>query len=306
MFYFFISMVIVRCKVNETTGLRTSWTSVHNELINNSFKAPMQYRLLHFYLAELLRYVLPVNISDIYILLRLLWTFLSFISLHYFLKHWFDFSNVLIGSFFFAIAQFWSIDPFVQEAEPLNILFFILGIMSIRDNKFKRLLLIVTIGSFNKMTMIFLPALYFIVFIQKENLKRVVIRSIALFSPVVIICGGIRLYYNHYYSTEYMTSFFQYKQNWLSLVAAYHSFPYHFFEFFGLGIFYMYNVLWILIFIGFGKFPSFIKRSLLLIPLFFGSHFIIARIMENRLFLPLAPIIICAGLFGWKELKKRN
>jgi len=66
----------------------------------------------------------------------------------------------------------------------------------------------------------------------------------------------------------------------------------------------LYGPFWLWALLGFASAPRFLRRALLIVPIFVLLHFFVAKVNEVRLFLPLAPILIPLGFgywFGWKE-----
>lgn len=292
--YLFAAFVYLRLNtVVARQLLNFELLGIHNNLINGTHYAPLQYRLISFYFPELLHRVLPISIKLSYMIPRYIWISLSLIIFHQYLKKWFTEKISHIGTLYFCVIIFWTIRSNIQESEPLNIFIFILSMLLIIEEKYYILLLIIIIGSFNKLTIIFIPAAYFLYNFKRVTFWKLTIKTILLFLPVFAICGGLRYYFRN---NPYQCELIQLHYNFSSI-------------FFIAKPIILYNLFWILPFISFKSKPIFLRRVSLIVPVFVVLHFIIGIVFEVRLFLPLAPILIPMGLLtifnGTNHLRKQ-
>jgi hypothetical protein len=288
--YLFVAFVYVRLNtVVNMESMDNYLIEFHHKLINGTFLTPIQYRLISYYLPELIHKVFHISLKLSYIILRYIWVSLSLIIFHKYLKKWFNERIAHFGTLYFGIMFFWTIRKNIEnQSEPLNILLFVISLILIIDEKYYLLLITIIIGSFNKLTIIFIPAIYFLYNYKRLNFWQLVFRTFLLFLPVFIICGGLRYYFR---KNPYQCDLIQLSYNLSSIYNIAKPII-------------LFNLFWILPFIKFRSKPIFFKRVFLIVPLFVLLHFLIGIVYETRLFLPLAPILIPMGLltiFGNKN-----
>lgn len=285
--YLVLGLANVRAKLLATPYLMDgTLVPGHENLVNGISVAPQQYRLLQYHVPEIIHRLLGIDLPWAYLIQRSVWTVLAFIVFHLYLKKWLDTKAAMVGTLFLAATMPLTYFNHLQESEPLNIFLFFIGLWAIREDAFRKLLVILIIGSFNKVTVIFLPVIYFFCWYKRIPTSRLLLRTLTLLIPVILICGAIRLYF---YPITYCTDFIQLRYN-ASGILKFKGWE-HF------GILFMYGVFWIAAFKSFREKPLFLRRASLIVPLYCLGHFLISRISETRLFLPLAPIIIPMGLF---------
>jgi len=74
--------------------------ALHEQVMTNNAPAPIQYRVFQYYAAEgLMRMGVPFR--GAYFFLRLLFTFLAAVTLHYFLAYWFSPVVCVLGTLYF-------------------------------------------------------------------------------------------------------------------------------------------------------------------------------------------------------------
>ena len=294
--YLILALASVRAKVFITPCyFNGTLATNHARSLNGVSTAPNQYRLLEYYIPQFIHAIFRLNIVDAYVLQRFVWTALTFIVFHIYLRKWFDGKVSVIGTLFLAATMQWTYFNHIKECEPLNILIFLLGLYAIREGAWRWLLRILIVGAFNKSTVIFLPLIYFFCWYRVVDLKKLCLRTVLLFAPVIVICGAIRWIYRE---VPYETSLFKFTYNVHGFIEEAGQLPFRFYWAPHLYIFFLYGIFWIMAFMSFGEKPLFLRRAALIIPLFIITHLVIARIDEARLFLPLAPIIIPMGLFS--------
>ena len=293
--YLLLAMASVRTKAFITIGyFNGALEHRHQDLLNGVSTAPNQYRLLEYYVPEWIHSLFHVSVTDAYIAQCLVWTALIYLTCHLYLRKWFDLKVSVIGTLFLAATMQWTYFDHLKESEPLNLLIFILGFYAIREDSWTWLLRLLVVGSFNKLTVIYLPAVYFQCGFRVIAFSRLITRTALLFLTVVIISVGIYWYYRN---SPYETDLVQISYNLSGLAASLRLLPLSFYRAWHLGVLFLYGIFWITAFISWKAKPLFLRRAALIIPFFIFGHLMIARIDESRLFLPLAPIIIPMGLW---------
>lgn len=275
----------------------------HDQLLQFQYFNNEQSRILQWFIPQLLIDIFRISIFESYVLQRLVFIFLAFISFHLYLRKWFSSLESFAG-----VAAFAAIMPFtfvndLQESSPLLLLTFLLALWAIRSHKTFFLFLIIAIGVLNNETMIVLPFGYLLYNYHSIKIKEfatlllrtsllsfsilplIVIRLITINSPHL---GGP--YYilpdniNHIiHDLLNATIFNLYDKS-------------------SLYIFLIYGFLWIIPFLSFVNKPVFIKRLSYLIPIFVVCNLLTGIVNEVRQMLPLVFIIIPAFFFYIKSL----
>jgi hypothetical protein len=253
--------------------------------------APIQYRILTYHIGAILQQF-GVSFFSTFIILRAIFTFLGLVVFHLYLREWFDFSGAIVGTTFVAALLPFTIAGrdipgyYMQPADPLNFLLFTLGLLALKRKADAYLFLILFFGMLNRETVILLIPAYVLTNWGKINPLELLFKTI-VFSVVAFgIYVGMRAYYAAYYGPrEYEAEFWMYRQN----IHYWQSFIYPFALFGGL---------WVLSFADWRNKPTFLVRLLPIVPVFILLHFLIAIPEEVRLFMPLASIILPAGLMS--------
>ena len=291
--YFFIAFICVRVKLFITPAwFNGQLAKIHSQLITFSYVNNEQSRLLQFYIPELFRDILGIQIEHAYILQRWLFTFLAFVFFHYFLKKWFDKKTGFAGVLFLAAIMQLSYFNHLQESSPLLLLTFLSALWAIREEQTCLLLLVFVIGGLNNETMLILPLVYFLYHYKSFDLKHLLklgIKTALLSLPLYAVVLTIR-----YFTWDYprLAEFWQLSNNLNMMFNNLHA---DFFDLFWaayLYIFLIFNILWVFAFLRFKDKPLFLRRSSLMIPIFIAIHMIAGNISEVRLMLPIAFLII--------------
>ncbi|NQU73714.1 MAG: hypothetical protein HQ547_03275 [Candidatus Omnitrophica bacterium] len=169
---------------------------------------------------------------------------------------------------------------------------FILGAIWIRDNKYKNLILLIPIATFNRETTIALVLLYLFYNIKREKvgilLKRTIILSFLWLIPYIT-----SLYLFGHMPRSNFFAFSSNMQGLLSIFRTLNPYTHHYF------LLYLCGFYWILAFRDFHKKDPFLKSSVLIIIIFFMYVFFRGgRINEVRIFIPFYVFVIPLGLFN--------
>ena len=140
----------------------------------------------------------------------------------------------------------------------------------------------------NNETMLFLPAVYFLVNFKISGFKplfKLGSKTVILAIPAFVAVGIIR-YIN--IDSPHLGGALHFTDN-LRVIHR---------------IFWAFNIMWFLMLMYFIRKPIYIQRALLSIPLFILPHMITGKIHEIRQMIPLAFIVIPATIFTLLELYK--
>lgn len=256
--------------------------SLHEQVLNDAAPAPIQYRILTYYAAEGLM-KLGLSFEAANFLLRFAFTFLSAAALHYFLAFWFAPVVCLAGSLFFLAAlPVAYIGYYMQPMDLPNLFFLLAGCILILKRKDLWLIPLVTLAMLNRETAILIVLIYAFVRFDELELKDLALRSGLIFA------AGMLTYW-------FLRKAFELKPNYSDL---------YFLDFnlkdlrtyaYALALF---GPLIPLSLWKYGEKPKFIRRALLFVPFFVIIHYTIAIMTEPRLWLPVLPFLLAAGLWA--------
>jgi hypothetical protein len=260
----------------------------HMEAIQGVVRAPVRYRPLSFWMTELLRRAtgLPYLITDFY--MRMLFLFFCGLAFHSYLRRWLDVPTTVLGVvLLFALmpAVYWR--GYHKLYDFVNLLIFILGYTIIRAKRDWWLVPLLAVGMFNRETTVMLVVVYFCVRWGELPVRTLLLRSGLLGLMCMAIYVGLRLVYS--YASWF--HWYELRENPLDPQTYVH-------------LLLFFNAFWVLAFLDWRSKPRFLRRAMLMAPLFFGIHFVVGYVREVRLFLPLVPLFIPLGLLtlrGWGE-----
>jgi hypothetical protein len=260
----------------------------HVQALQGVVRAPVRYRPLSFWMTEVLRRGtgLPYLITDFY--LRLLFLFLCALAFHRYLRRWLDLPTTVLGVvLLFALmpAVYWQ--GYHKLYDFLNLLIFILGYALIRARRDWWLVLLLAVGMCNRETTVMLVVVYFFVRWDELPVRTLLLRSGLLGLLCMAIYVGLRLVYS--YASWF--HWYELRENPLDPLTYVH-------------LLLFFNAFWVLAFLDWKSKPRFLRRAMLMAPLFFVIHFAVGYVLEVRLFLPLLPLFIPLGLLslrGWGE-----
>ena len=270
-----------------------SW---HADMIGGSAPAPNQYRPLTPWLAHLLMllipaggamaeyihklYAVPREVAGIvaaYVALRTISTALIFISFDRYLRTWFAPPAAAAGSLCLAAVLPFTYLHVVQESDPINLLVFVLAFWALAEKKDLLLIPLVFLGTLNRETVALIPALYLVARLGRRPLAEVLWKAAAIgaawaavYFPLVYLVYGRREYYCDVILLSSNLS------SWVPTAQ----------------VLLLFGAMWVLAVVGASRGPLLLRRALWLLPPYLMLHYVVALVIEVRLFLPYAPVII--------------
>ncbi len=263
---------------------------IHKTIIDGTASIPHQYRILIPYLSELMQRA-GTPFKESYVIIRAITDFLGAILLHLYLKKWFDTKTCVIGVLFYlgTVPLVYTRSLF-QSIDSLNLLFFLIGYIIIRDRRDIFLFPLLLIAMFNRETSIMLILVYLFYRYDELKIKQLGINVFSLFVVAIGTYIGIRLIYA---PNKPYCDFFYFLYNFKNPL----SFVYMIL-FFNIFLLYAWTDL--------KNKPKFLRRSSLMIPFFVVIHWTISIVQEIRLFMPLIPIILPLGLISIFGTEKKE
>jgi hypothetical protein len=170
-----------------------------------------------------------------------------------------------------------------------ELIMFILGAMWIKENRWKLLMFLIPISAFNRETSIALVLLYFL---NGFNNKKVIKRSVIYF--LLWLIPTVTLY--RIFGVKDMPYFMNMVINIRGLLEMFKNpHPYNHYYF----VIYLCGFYWFLAFMNFRKKDIFLRKSIIVIALFFiYAFFRAAGIHEARVFIPFYVFIMPLGLMS--------
>jgi len=255
--------------------------TLHLQVMTNKAPAPIQYRIFQYYAAEgLIR--LGVPFRGAYFSLRFLFTFLAAAALHVFLGFFFAPVICVLGTlYFFAVLPLVYYGYFMQPMDIPNLFFMLAGCILILKKKDLWLVPLIFVAMLNRETAILLVLVYLFVRSDELKLPALALRTGLMFAVGMLTYAALRKVFSmkHYYADLY------YLGSNLSDPKAY----LHALALFGPFI--------PLSLMKFGEKPKFIRRAMLFVPFFVIIHYTMTIMREPRLWLPVLPFMLAAGLW---------
>ncbi len=298
--YFFLSFIELAVKL----WLTPSWfngmlDTNHRLLLQFQYTNNEQSRLLQFYAPELFRQVFGLTVQHSYMVTRFLFVFLTFVCFHLYLRKWFTREASFAGVLFLAaVLPFTFLDD-LQESAPGLMLFFLLGLWALRENKnLWFALALVAGGGLTNETMLILPIVYFFYHLDwkkgwSARLKAGYQSAILAF-PGYLVQGVIR-YINR--DRPHLNSAWHLPENLIRIRWALGENPLDMYKAYYLFDFFLYSVFWLYALLGYRKSPRFLQRASWMVPLFILANLITGIIREARQMIPLAFIVIPMSMF---------
>lgn len=275
----------------------------HFDVVQGNAKAPLQYRLAPYFIAQGIMSVAvemgaPNNskvLTITYMMLRVIVMSLAYLALLSFLGIFFDLRGALLAlCFTVAVNPLAEFQYYHQPGDPWNCLFFILGFIAIVKRRDNWLWPLIFIGvPFRESIVLLIPA-YFAARIGEKPTGRVIMWTIMLALAWLIpsailryIFGFLGNYVEHRLAIRDIPSILHYNfthpEGWLVL-------------------FLYFNVLWFAVFSAWKNLPRVVRRMFVIVPIFLAIHVVWGRLVEGRLYMPLLPLFLVAGL-TWLGLK---
>ncbi|HVP57266.1 MAG TPA: hypothetical protein VMU02_04165 [bacterium] len=249
----------------------------HSSMIGGTALAPNQYRMLTPWIAEILSRAMRTAYLPLpYFLVRGLVTGVTLICFDRYLRRLFLPAAAAAGAMFLAAIIPFTFFRVVQESDPINLLVFILAFWALAAGRDLLLIPIVLVGTLNRETTLMLPAVYMLARWGDVRPRQLVLRTALLVACWAGVYGALIAGYGIKKTYVDMIMVGRNLGSWRP--------PVHVALLFGMG--------WVLAFVGRSRAPNFLKRTIWLVPPYIIFHYVTAIVLEVRLFLPLAPIVI--------------
>jgi hypothetical protein len=296
--YFFLSFLELRSKLWVTgTWFDGTLERNHQALLAFQYTNNEQSRILQFYIPEFLVQAFGMSVPHAYLVQRWLFIGLSFVLFHLYLRRWFS-----KGLCFAAVCLLAAILPYsflndLQESSCLLMVTFVVALWTIRDGQAWSFAVALLVGAMNNETSLALPVVFFADRFcgwRPKELWSTAWRTLAVAAPAFAYTVWIR------YLTRdrpHLGGAWHWNDNLEGLWGDLHLNVLDYPGAFYLGVFFIFNVLWVYAFLRFREKPKFIRATLLLIPAFLIPHMITGVIMEVRQMIPLGFVVIPAAMF---------
>jgi hypothetical protein len=249
----------------------------HAEMVAGSAPAPNQYRPLTPWLAELLLRILPgLSVQSAYQLLRAVTTGIALFLFDRYLRVWFTPAAAAAGALCLAALLPFSYLYVVQESDPINLLFFVLAFWALARERDLLLIPVVLIGALNREATAMIPAAYMLARSGQRPAAEVAVRTAAIGGAWAAVYGGLLWIYG---PREYYCQVVMLGTNLSSWAPS-------------ARVLLLFGVMWALAVVGARRGPLLLRRIVWLVPPYLVLHYVVALVLEVRLFLPLAPVII--------------
>lgn len=264
---------LVWTRIADISGL-PAW---HSEMIRGIGPAPSQYRPLTPWLAEGLRLILPTAYMPVaYFAVRALATAFVLYFFDRYMRCWFTNGASAAAAMCLAAILPFTYFRVIQESDTINLLVFILAFWAMARGRDLLLLPLLLIGTLNRETTAMIPVIYLLARWGSAPARQIILRTAMLVAAWAAVYGGLRLAYG---SLPYYCDFFMWKRNLANLLPTVH-------------VLLLFGAMWVLAFIGARRGPRLLRRAVWLLPPFVILHYVVALVMEVRLFLPFAPVVI--------------
>ncbi len=298
--YFFLSLIELTIKLGSTPAWFNGILERNQALLlafqytNNE-----QSRLLQFMVPEMFVRLFGVSVVHAYILQRWLFVWLAFCLFHFYLRKWFSQSLAFAGVCFLGAVMplaFIHINS-LQESAPLLMVMFLLGLWTIRAERWLLFTCVLLLGALDNETMLCLPALAFFVLYRghrPSQLLPAIGTTLITALPAYVVTGIIRYLTRH---QPHLGPVWQWPTNFSNTLHELTWPPIDYYHAMYLYPIFIFGILWVYAYLGYARKPDFIARSLLLVPLFIIPNYLTGISAEVREMIPLAFIIIPAAMF---------
>lgn len=264
---------LVWTRIADMRGL-PAW---HSEMISGIGPAPSQYRPLTPWLAEILKHILPTDYVPLsYFAVRALGTAFALYFFDRYMRCWFTHGAAAAAAMCLATVLPFTYFRVIQESDTINLLVFVLAFWALASDRDLRLIPLVLIGTLNREATAMIPVIYLLARWRVVPARQVIFRTALLVAAWSAVYGGLRMAYGQ---RPYYCDFYMLKRNLANWLPTAH-------------VILLFGALWVLAFIGARRGPQLLRRALWLLPPFMILHYVVALVMEVRLFLPLAPVVV--------------
>lgn len=298
--YFILSLIELTVKLaNAPAWFDGTLNRNHALLLAMRYTNNEQSRLLQYLIPQALVRSFGLSVEHAYLVQRWVFVWLAFCLFHLYQRKWFSKALAFGGVCFLAAVMTLSFAraDALQESAPLLMVMFLLGLWTIREKRWILFTLVLVVGTLDNETMLCLPALVFFAAFRGmrwRELMPVVRLTLLTALPAYLIEGIIRFITRH---RPQLGGAWHLPLNVGSIVTELFWSPLNYFHAMFLYPVFIFGMFWIYACLGLGRKPVFVRRSMLLVPLFILPNLLTGIVGEVREMIPLAFIIIPAASF---------
>lgn len=267
------------------------WETKHRNLLEGGVRGSVQFRVLSFWIPEIVSKAFTQPIYTSYLIVRFVFTFLIFCVFHLFLLKWFSQERAFLSVTFLAAITPLTYLPFFQEADVILQFLFLIGLWLIREKKFFILLFLMAIGTFAKETIVFLIPFYFLLYWRKDKKWKVILESL-----ILVVTWLLFFYITRHAIYEGNNSHLWQLPRNLEMIKYY--FTYNPLVNHHLLYIPLFGLFWLLPFFRLKEKPSFFQVAAPFIIIFTILNFLFGWPEETRIILPLAFLVIPSGIMA--------
>jgi hypothetical protein len=168
----------------------------------------------------------------------------------------------------------------LQESDPLNLLVFVGVFWALAVRRDLLLIPLVLMGTLNRETTVMIPVIYLLGRWGAVPPRRLIWMTAILVACWVAVYAGIIASYG---LRKTYCDVIMFRRNVDSWQPTMH-------------VVLLFGMVWVLAYLGQRKGPTFLRRALWLLPPYMILHYVISLVIEVRLFLPFAPIVVPLAL----------
>ncbi|MFA5135015.1 MAG: hypothetical protein WC505_04500 [Patescibacteria group bacterium] len=288
--YFFLSWILTWTYfATHLKHIPDGWEAWHEQIMAGDHPDSNQFRIVTPLLAEAVSTAFVQPIFASYLIIRFFFTFLIFCTFHLFLLKWFDHRTALLSGVLLAAITPVTYLPMLQESDVALQFAFLVGLWFIREKKLVPLAILFAAAAFVKETIVFLVPFYLLIHWKRGAEVRALIETAAL----CIVWGAA------FYVSRTMIFDGQNSPLWQlphNIMVAKQYFTYNPLVNAYLLWVPLFGVFWALPFVRYREKPFFFQRAAIFIVIFTVLHFLFGWPEETRIMLPLAFLVIPAGL----------
>lgn len=271
---------------------------LHNQIIAGTAPSPYRYRVLvplvGEFLTKAMTAVLSIHEAFLlsYAIYDLMAVFFILAILFFWLRTWFNREQAIIGVLFVASTMPIALqNHYFQPWSLLEAGLFSASLLAIHRQRYWLLVSLVALASLNRETAVFIPITYLLTIDLKSILKT---RSIREWKPILLFIGLFLIWAAIFFGLRYFRGSATHIETIKGLLARNISIS-------SLNYTLVHTTLflggfWAFAFLGFRFAPGFIKRVVLIIPLYLVTVIVWGVWYEVRLLMPLYPVLVPLGL----------
>lgn len=255
--------------------------ALHEQVMTGNAPAPIQYRVMVYYLAEGLTRI-GVAFNTAYLLIRFTFIFLSAWMMNGLLRRWFVPVAAMAGTLMLlACIPLTFLRYYMQPMDLPNLFFYLAGCRLIAARRDWWVLPLMCLAMLNRESAIMLVAVYTLFRYDELPFKTIAVRS------GVLAAAGLGTY-------SLLRAVFHLKKYYADVFYLYSNLTNPTVYVCAAALF---GALVLPAFSGYDAKPKFVRRWLMFIPFFLAIHFSLTILAEPRLWLPVLPPLIAAALW---------